>query len=88
MRNCLTSIALTAILLLPAAAGAQMSDSAYCSAMADKYQRYTSDNSISRNPQRNATVDTAISQCGSKPADSIPVLEKALKDARLDLPKR
>ena len=72
---------------IPTLPNAQQSDASYCQALADKYQRYTS-NMTSRRPDANISVDLAISQCASKPADSIPVLEKALKDNDLDLPKR
>lgn len=83
------SMVVCAIVLAPAAAWAQMSDAAYCSALSDKYQKYTSDNSMQhRGANRNVSADTAMAQCSSKPGDSIPVLEQALKDAKLDLPKR
>jgi hypothetical protein len=36
----------------------------------------------------NVSVETAIGKCNSDAGGSIPVLEKALKDARLDLPPR
>ena len=39
MTSIAKSVVLAAIVLLPAAAWAQTSDSAYCSALADKYQR-------------------------------------------------
>jgi hypothetical protein len=35
------------------------------------------------------TIDNAISDCkGGKAASAIPVLEKALQDAKVDLPPR
>lgn len=74
-------------LALPVSALAQ--DTAYCSALAQKYQTYIGSNDSSRrSQQRDANVDTAISQCASNSAAAIPVLEKVLKDAKVDLPPR
>jgi len=76
--------------LLPAAVHAQqLADGAYCSALGAQYQRYVGDNAVQhRSQQRNATVDVAISQCSTNSATSIPVIERALRDARVDLPPR
>ncbi len=78
------------IILLPVAALAQSaSDATYCQALSAKYQRYVGDNDIKhRGLMPDASVDTAIARCQSDAASSIPVLEKALKDAKVDLPPR
>ena len=76
-------------LTLPLSATAQQGDPVYCSALAQKYQRYVGDTASSRRSQQHdATVDTAIAQCPSNSAAAIPVIEKALKDAKVDLPPR
>jgi hypothetical protein len=70
-------------------ASAQSVDTAYCSALASKYQRYVGDNDAQRRSQiRDARFDAAVAQCQSNSAAAIPVLEKALKDAKVDLPLR
>ena len=76
--------------VLPAAASAQsLADGAYCAALGAKYQRYVGDNQVQhRSQQRNATVDAAIAQCSSNSANSIPIIEKALRDAQVELPPR
>lgn len=76
--------------LLPVAAWAQQGDAAYCAALGQKYDRYVGDNAVvkDRGLQRNATVDVAIIKCKTDSASSIPVIEKALKDAKVDLPPR
>lgn len=76
------------IVLLPTFANAEQDDAAYCQALADKYRRYVADNQNTRRLETNISVDVAMTRCASKPADSIPTLEKALKDAMVDLPKR
>ena len=77
-----------AVLVVSPAFG-QQSDTSNCSALADKYQRYVGNTAAQhRGQQRDATIDAAIAGCTSKSAASIPVLEKALKDAKVDLPTR
>jgi hypothetical protein len=73
---------------LPVCAGAQQGDAAYCSTLAQTYEHYVGNASAHRSQQRNATVDVAITQCRTNSAAAIPVIEKALKDARVDLPPR
>jgi len=83
-------ILLSLAFLLPTAALAQKGDAAYCSALAGKYQRYIGQDEAAhraRNPM--ATINNAISDCSSgKAASAIPVLEKALQDAKIELPPR
>ena len=83
-------LAVPFVILLPIAALAQSpSDTTYCKALSAKYQRYVGDNDVKhRGMMPDASVDTAITQCQSDAANSIPVLEKALKDAKVDLPPR
>lgn len=81
-------VAIVLPLALPLAALAQSGDAAYCKALTDKYRRYVSTESM-RNPGHgNAAVETAVAKCESNPAESIPVLEGALKGAKIDLPPR
>ena len=85
------TLACVAVLLLPAVAWAQPStDAAYCSALAQKYQRYVGQNDAKRRAQNpDATMNNAITECTTgKAAHAIPVLEKALQDAKVDLPPR
>ena len=90
MTRTITLFMICASALLPAAVHAQqLADGAYCSALGAQYQRYVGDNNVQhRSQQRDATVDVAIAQCSSNSARSIPVIEKALRDARVDLPPR
>jgi hypothetical protein len=89
MTRTITILMICAGAVLPAAASAQQADGAYCAALGAQYQRYVGDNLVQhRSQQRNATVDIAIAQCSTNSATSIPVIEKALRDARVDLPPR
>jgi hypothetical protein len=81
-----------AVLALPVAAVAQSpspADVAYCQAMADLIQRYVIGTSGSGSF---GTVDLNIKEamvtCGSTPTASIPILEQALHDNKIDLPPR
>ncbi len=70
-------------------ASARADDVAYCTALSEKYQRYM-DMNLGRSSQpQSLDTQVAIQKCGAgDAAASIPVLEKALKGARLDLPPR
>jgi len=79
-----------AAVLMPLAASAQMNDAAYCKALTQKYEIYISNMSVGRSPGA-GTVDgnVAIEQCkAGNTAAGIPILEKKLRDARIDLPSR
>jgi hypothetical protein len=76
--------------VLPMAAVGQTSDQNYCNALSQKYQAYVGNMNTGRSP-RSGTLDAqlAIEQCKSgNTAAAIPVLEKKLRDARVDLPPR
>ena len=82
-------LAAVVLLALPGAALAQSGDAAYCQALASKYQRYVVGSSGSgKMATPNISVETATTKCNSDAARSIPVIEKALRDARVDLPPR
>jgi hypothetical protein len=75
--------------LLPFGAFAQTSDADYCKALTQKYETYVSNMSVGRSAG-SGTIDAsvAISQCRDGNTAGIPVLEKKLRDARIDLPPR
>jgi phosphohistidine phosphatase SixA len=76
--------------LLPFGASAQTNDADYCKALTQKYETYVSNMSVGHSPG-SGTIDAsvAISQCrDGNTASGIPVLEKRLRDARIDLPPR
>ena len=76
-------------LAMTVAALAQSSDADYCKALSEKYKRYVGAMEYGRgSPATNGAMSEAMANCPSNPAGSIPTLEKALKDARLDLPPR
>lgn len=83
-----TAATAAAVLLLPMAASAQSPDAAYCSALVEKYERYV--DTGTRRVQAPANVDAkiAVEKCKAGDTAGIATLEKALKDARLDLPPR
>jgi hypothetical protein len=89
MRLTITALMAVSALALPFGASAQSSDAAYCAALIQQYQRFlTKTSGHSPNP---GTVDgsVAVEQCRSgNTAAGIPVLERRLRDAGFDLPKR
>jgi hypothetical protein len=66
---------------LPIAAFAD--DASYCKALSDTYRKEVGSSSSTA-----AGVPEAMTGCTTNPAISIPVLEKALKDNKVTLPKR
>ena len=89
IKTCKT-LAAVLLVMLPVATWAQSNDAKYCQALADRYQRYVGQNEAKRRAQNpDATMDNAIAQCKSgNTAAAIPVLEKALQDAKVELPPR
>jgi hypothetical protein len=85
----ITALMAVSAFALPFGASGQSSDSAYCVALIQQYQKFlTRTSGHSPNP---GTVDgsVAVEQCKSgNTADGIPVLERKPRDARIDLPKR
>jgi hypothetical protein len=60
-----------------------MSDTEYCNALSKLYRE-----TVASTATPDVTVPEAMSKCASSPASSIPVLEKALTDNKVTLPKR
>lgn len=74
-----------AVAALPIAAAAQsQSDAGYCSALSETYR-----NTIPKTGTPTASVPVAMAQCAAgNTTAGIPVLEQALRDARVTLPPR
>lgn len=79
----LAAIIICASIAIPCSAFAQMSDTDYCNALSKAYRE-----TVPSTATPDVTVPEAMSKCSSSPASSIPVLEKALKDNKVTLPKR
>jgi hypothetical protein len=77
----LIAAATVASICLPFAALAD--DASYCYQLAQTYRRV-----IGLNSSRGGSVPAAIEGCKTDPAQSIPVLEKALLDKKVTPPKR
>jgi hypothetical protein len=87
--NTVTKALLAAVLFsLPVAAFAQSSDAAYCKALVAKYQQYLDMSSKKGEQPQNVNAKVAIEKCKAGDTSGIPAIEKALKDAKFDLPPR
>jgi hypothetical protein len=87
--NTLTKALLAATLFsLPVGAFAQSSDAAYCKALVAKYEQYLDMSSKKGEQPQNLTAKAGVEKCKAGDASGIPAIEKALKDAKLDLPPR
>ncbi len=76
-------------LLLSLGAPAQADDATYCRALAQQYQRYVvkldSGHTVQRGP---LDASVALEQCRNGNPAGIPVLERELRNAKVDLPAR
>ena len=73
---------------LCAEARAQSDDATYCGQLEALYHRYLGKTSEGR-PFPDVTVSVAMDACArGNTAAGIPVLEKRLRDARIELPRR
>src|SRR5262245_15705952 len=75
-------------LMAPRAASAQSSDAQYCTELGRLYSKYVTSSEDRRPRPPTPDISVAMAKCQSNPTSSIPVLEKALTDAKISLPKR
>jgi hypothetical protein len=77
-------LAVCSLLAAPIVASAQSSDADYCRALAETYR-----NTVPTTADPNAIVPAAMSKCAAgDTAAGIPVLERALREAKVNLPSR
>jgi hypothetical protein len=84
----MTALPLFAAVLLPEIAVAQGTDAAYCAALSEKFDSYLDTAGDKGGRATPTDIVMAQGRCRSDPASAIPILEKALKGARLSLPSR
>jgi hypothetical protein len=84
MKGLLAVVALS----LPTAAFAQSGDAAYCRALAAKYEAYLDQPQRKGEAPQDVAAKAAVEKCKAGDTSGINDIEKALKDAKLDLPPR
>lgn len=76
--------------LLPNAASAQpaaqSADAGYCKALAAKYDQYLDMDSKRGQQPQSLDARAAVQKCKAGDPSDIPVIEKALQNAKIDLP--
>jgi hypothetical protein len=78
-----TLVLAASLTVIAGGAFAQTTDAAYCAQLSAKYREYIGSG------QADVNASTAMAQCSSgNTAAGIPVLEKTLKDAKINLPPR
>jgi len=75
-------------LLLPTAAFAQSSDAKYCAALVRKYEAFLDQSQKKGESPQNLTAKVGVEKCKAGDTSGIPAIEKALQDAKFDLPPR
>jgi len=80
----------TAFTIISATCQAQGNDAGYCMALAEKYATYVNNMTSGRSPQQDSVEGrVALEQCKKgESAAAIPVLERKLRSAKIDLPPR
>jgi hypothetical protein len=74
---------------LPLTASAQASDATYCRRLIARYEAFVENMSGHTNNPGGLDGQVAIAQCkAGNTAEGIPVLERKLQDAKINLPKR
>jgi hypothetical protein len=75
-------------LAFPAASFGQSKDAAYCAALVAKYEQYLDQSSKQGQQPQSVDAQAAVAKCKTGDTSGIPAIEKALKDAKFDLPPR
>ena len=75
-------------MLLPTVASAHSSDSAYCGALVQKYERYLTVGSGKSRPPQGLEAREAVERCKAGDASGVSAIEKALENAKISLPSR
>jgi hypothetical protein len=88
MNTSLKAMMAVALFSLPAAAFAQSSDAQYCKALVDKYEQYLDMSSKRGQQPQGIAARDGVEKCKAGDPSGIPAIEKALKDAKYDLPPR
>lgn len=84
MKGLLALIAIS----LPVAAFAQSGDAGYCRALVAKYEAYLDQSQKRGESPQSASSKVAVEKCKAGDPSGIPDIERALKDAKIDLPPR
>ena len=88
MNTSLKTVVAVALISLPAAAFAQSSDAQYWRALVDKYEQYLDMSSKRGQQPQGLDARDGVEKCKAGDPSGIPEIEKALKDAKYDLPPR
>jgi hypothetical protein len=80
--------AIVAATLMPFAAFAQSADATYCSALVQKYEQYVDKNAGRVQQPGSLDARAGVEKCKAGDVSGIPAIEKALRNAKIDLPAR
>ena len=84
----LKSLLVVAAAALPGIAFAQLSDTKYCSALVTKYESFLDQSQKKGEQPQNIAAKAAVEKCKAGDTSGIPVIETALRDAKISLPDR
>jgi len=75
-------------LAFPAVSFAQSNDLAYCKALVAKYEQYLDMDAKGGDQPQNIAAKAGVEKCKAGDTSGIPAIEKALRNAKFDLPPR
>lgn len=78
----------TMVLVSRHGAHAQSANAAYCTALVQKYEQYLNKDTRQGIQPQSLDARAAAERCKAGDASGVPTLEKALKDAKIDLPPK
>jgi hypothetical protein len=90
MKSTTKCLIVCASLALPFAASAQPNDQKYCSQLSNMYNAYIAGAASGKKEEIGTNIDAtlAMNKCKAGDMTGIPVLEKALTNAKIALPAR
>ena len=88
MNTSLKGLLAVVAVALPGVAFAQSSDAQYCAALVSKYEQYLDMSSKRGQQPQGLDARAGVEKCKAGDPSGIPEIEKALKDAKYDLPPR
>ena len=88
MKSATIGLLAAVALAVPAVAFAQSNDQAYCDKLVNKYQAYLDQSQRKGEEPQGIDAKIGVEKCKAGDVSGIPAIEKALQNAKLDLPAR
>jgi hypothetical protein len=88
MKNATIGLLAAVSLAVPAVAFAQSNDQTYCQKLVNEYQTYLDQSQKRGEEPQGVDAKIGVERCKAGDVSGIPAIEKALQNAKIDLPAR